>query len=233
MTLDCKSLLLSHHDAGNDGFRYRAREYDTDPGPRDPFTGGGAAMIGNIGDIMMNIVDLPHEIKRTLTVEPGTRTRAPRKSSISNGSAILAQRNTEEARSGESELERSSTQQKLREPPTSSGEQQESTINSEASQETISLSTSTASRRLSIKEVAGSAEKFSLDTAISTGKAAGKIINLGMRAPTIFTMAVARGFHNAPLLYGDETVRETHRVTGIKSGLMAATKVRLQNFSCS
>jgi hypothetical protein len=36
------------------------------------------------------------------------------------------------------------------------------------------------------------------------------------------SMAVAQGFHNAPRLYGDQTVRKTTRITGMKSGLKAA-----------
>jgi len=37
-----------------------------------------------------------------------------------------------------------------------------------------------------------------------------------------FTIGVAKGLHNAPLLYGDDSVREMQPVTGIKSGLKAA-----------
>ncbi|KAL2886654.1 Sterol 3-beta-glucosyltransferase UGT80A2 [Ceratocystis lukuohia] len=39
--------------------------------------------------------------------------------------------------------------------------------------------------------------------------------------PLIVGNAIAQGFHNAPLLYGDTTVRPQLRVTGIKSGLRA------------
>lgn len=35
-------------------------------------------------------------------------------------------------------------------------------------------------------------------------------------------LAVAQGFHNAPRLYGDSTVRPAPRITGIHSGLRAA-----------
>lgn len=42
------------------------------------------------------------------------------------------------------------------------------------------------------------------------------------RAPVDLAMAVAQGFHNAPRLYGDDTVRRPPRVTGIRSGLRAA-----------
>jgi hypothetical protein len=36
------------------------------------------------------------------------------------------------------------------------------------------------------------------------------------------SLAVAQGFHNAPRLYGDQTVRKHTRITGMKSGLKAA-----------
>ncbi|KAI1760684.1 glycosyltransferase family 1 protein [Hypoxylon sp. FL1150] len=43
-----------------------------------------------------------------------------------------------------------------------------------------------------------------------------------VRAPVDLSLALAQGFHNAPRLYGDETVRRPIRVTGIRSGLTAA-----------
>jgi hypothetical protein len=39
-----------------------------------------------------------------------------------------------------------------------------------------------------------------------------------------FTLGVARGFHNAPKLYGDDTVRPQAKVTDFQSGLKAAGK---------
>ena len=41
-------------------------------------------------------------------------------------------------------------------------------------------------------------------------------------APMDLSLAIAQGFHNAPRLYGDTTVRTPMRITGIKSGLRAA-----------
>lgn len=52
----------------------------------------------------------------------------------------------------------------------------------------------------------------------SVGKSAGAIA----KAPMDLSLAVAQGFHNAPRLYGDTTVRRPVRITGIKSGLRAA-----------
>ena len=42
------------------------------------------------------------------------------------------------------------------------------------------------------------------------------------KAPMDLSLAIAQGFHNAPRLYGDDTVRRPVRITGMKSGLRAA-----------
>lgn len=42
------------------------------------------------------------------------------------------------------------------------------------------------------------------------------------KAPVDLSVALAQGFHNAPRLYGDDTVRNPIRITGIRSGLRAA-----------
>jgi len=45
-----------------------------------------------------------------------------------------------------------------------------------------------------------------------------------MKSPMDFTLGIARGFHNAPKLYGDDTVRPQEKVTDLQSGLKAAGK---------
>ena len=40
-----------------------------------------------------------------------------------------------------------------------------------------------------------------------------------------FTLSIARGFHNAPKLYGDDTVRQADKITDLQTGLKAAGKV--------
>ena len=47
-------------------------------------------------------------------------------------------------------------------------------------------------------------------------------MSLILAAPMDLSLAVAQGFHNAPRLYGDNTVRTAPRIYGIKSGLRAA-----------
>ncbi|KAI9853084.1 MAG: hypothetical protein M1838_001585 [Thelocarpon superellum] len=64
----------------------------------------------------------------------------------------------------------------------------------------------------------------SLESVIGAGKGVGRLVGVGLRSPMDFTLALARGFHNAPKLYGDSTVRAPDKVTGIQSGLKAAGK---------
>ena len=65
---------------------------------------------------------------------------------------------------------------------------------------------------------------MTLDTAISGAKAAGRIVSAGVKSPMDFTLSLAKGFHNAPKLYGDETVRKSDKITDLQSGLKAAGK---------
>jgi hypothetical protein len=64
-----------------------------------------------------------------------------------------------------------------------------------------------------------------LDTAYGTGKGISKISGSLLKSPMDLLLGVSKGFHNMPKLYGEE-VRQTDRVTGIKSGFRVAGKVR-------
>jgi UDP:flavonoid glycosyltransferase YjiC (YdhE family) len=64
------------------------------------------------------------------------------------------------------------------------------------------------------------AEEYVGDVTSGFGQAASAIA----KAPVDLSLALAQGFHNAPRLYGDDTVRRPVRVTGISSGLKAARK---------
>ncbi|UNI21427.1 hypothetical protein JDV02_007419 [Purpureocillium takamizusanense] len=49
-------------------------------------------------------------------------------------------------------------------------------------------------------------------------------------APVSVALALAQGFHNAPRLYGDDTVRRPTRVTGFRSGLVASRRELVYGF---
>ncbi|KAK4239848.1 sterol 3-beta-glucosyltransferase [Achaetomium macrosporum] len=56
------------------------------------------------------------------------------------------------------------------------------------------------------------------------GRGAAKTAAALARTPVDLLVALVQGFHNAPRLYGDDTVRRPTRVTGIRSGLRAARR---------
>lgn len=67
----------------------------------------------------------------------------------------------------------------------------------------------------------------SLDAAIGAGKGLSRIVETSLKMPLDFTLGLARGFRNAPKMYGDDTVRPVEKVKGIRSGIKVASKVQL------
>lgn len=69
------------------------------------------------------------------------------------------------------------------------------------------------------------ATHMSLDAAVGAGRGVSRMVGVGLKSPMDFTLSLARGFHNAPKLYGDESVRQADKVTDFQSGLKVAGKV--------
>ncbi|KAN0094046.1 glycosyltransferase family 1 protein [Hyaloscypha variabilis] len=66
--------------------------------------------------------------------------------------------------------------------------------------------------------------QLTIENATRATKGAARIVVAGLKSPMDFTLGIARGFHNAPKLYGDDTVRPQAKVTDFQSGLKAAGK---------
>lgn len=64
-----------------------------------------------------------------------------------------------------------------------------------------------------------------LDAAVGAGKGLSRIVETSLKMPLDFTLGLARGFRNAPKMYGDDTVRPAEKVKGIRSGIKVASKV--------
>lgn len=93
---------------------------------------------------------------------------------------------------------------------------------------TASVGPEPSSSHHPLRPFAGSqGSQIPLEAALGAGKGIGRIVGTGLKSPMDFTLSLARGFHNAPKLYGDESVRQADKVTGFHSGLKVAGKVRL------
>lgn len=90
------------------------------------------------------------------------------------------------------------------------------------------LQSRTASKG-NLRSAADNTAKVSLETMLGTGKGIGRIVGAGLKSPLDFTLGLARGFHNAPRLYGDTSVRNHGKITDLNSGLRAAGNVSKLN----
>lgn len=229
--------------------RYRPREYETEDGPWDPISGGASALAGTISSLMMGVADVPVEIFKVFKSKsdgPSPKEKAPVQQSqadskVSDSSSGLASPiesplspdiNSPTVSSVDRGSEQTGPSSGLSSPmsdATSMHTRTSSMKQTLAGQPVGSRSTDRrpGSRSCSPaglkKEVEPS--QITLESAIGAGKGVSRIIEAGMKSPLDFTLSLARGFHNAPKLYGDDTVRPSEKVTDFQSGLKAAGKV--------
>ncbi len=69
------------------------------------------------------------------------------------------------------------------------------------------------------------ASKFALENTTGSRNSAARIMVAGLKFPMDFALHVAKGFHNAPKLYGDSTVRPLRKIEGLKTGLESSGRV--------
>lgn len=212
----------------------------TEPDPTDPVIGGGAAMLDSIEEFLMGFADLSMDVKRSLNSRisrSSSRSSTNRKSgsqsrTVSPNAAARAKLLSDDDSSLKPFTDTSSISTKdsfsmplagdtVTSSPATDGATEDSTP---LKAHTVDSTVKEARIRKHARTI-NDIRDLDIDGILSAGKSAAKVVNVGLRAPASFTMAVAKGFHNMPLLYGDDTVREQPKVTGIKSGLKAAGKV--------
>lgn len=212
----------------------------TEPEPADPVIGGGAAMLDSIEEFLMGFADLSMDVKRSLNSRvsrssSGSSTNRKSGSQSRTGSPTAAARAkilSDDDSSLKPSMETSSISTKGSVSMPLTGDTSTSlpaadvlTEGSTPLEAQTVDSTAKETRMRKHARTINDIRDLDIDGILNAGKSAAKVVNVGLRAPASFTLAVAKGFHNMPLLYGDDTVREQPKVTGIKSGLKAAGKV--------
>ncbi|KAJ9668503.1 hypothetical protein H2201_001551 [Coniosporium apollinis] len=228
---------------------YRPREYDSDDGPWDPITGATVALTGTISSMMMGVADMPIETLKALKIHPDT---AKRSKSQSGGLEGTGPSDTASV-SGKDSTAGQNHPQLLISDTSSGGRSEESLpVQSPSSISGISTPTGGTSSMAQVFDSQGNPSSpgsrsrsprgsprspshhrsdsetyktpfHQAQTVLDTGKGISRIVGAGLKSPMDFTLGLARGFHNAPRLYGEE-VKPVERVTGIKSGLRVAAK---------
>ncbi|KAI9813634.1 MAG: hypothetical protein M1827_003705 [Pycnora praestabilis] len=190
----------------------RHYEWNDFDGPGEPLTGGGAAIVSSMAGVGKGIAGMPIRWAKTLK----RHERHVEKKKRHNENA---------ARRSESNA--GIVDGPEREEPFTNGNRSDGKI-APASNQTKSQSNGTSNDANHADTDSESMlsedpeENIVHDIAADTGKGLTKSGEALAKAPMDLSMAIAQGFHNAPRLYGDSTVRRPIRVSGMHSGLKAA-----------
>ncbi|KAI3336327.1 glycosyltransferase family 1 protein [Xylariaceae sp. AK1471] len=171
----------------------RHRGWNDFEGPGEPVTGIAGSLMGTIGDVLGGIGSLPYRLAKT----SNRRKERQRK----NKRRYQKQKASTNSRKGSSLSQSRNAAQRGSSP---SSMLANTVASGPGTPRTASLSPAQ--------------NEYFEDIQKGVGKSGRALA----RAPVDLSLALAQGFHNAPRLYGDTTVRQPIRVTGISSGLKAA-----------
>jgi hypothetical protein len=177
----------------------RHNEWNDFEGPGEPLTGAAGSLMSSVGNLFGGVGGVPYRIG---TSAKRRREKQKEKKGKNKGG--------ENADSGESKQRPENSQ------PNDPAEPDDS------DQDIPHVETTTThaiSRQGTASTTASNPAK---DVVRQVGRGTVKTASALVRTPVDLTVALAQGFHNAPRLYGDDTVRRPTRVTGIRSGLRAA-----------
>jgi hypothetical protein len=78
--------------------------------------------------------------------------------------------------------------------------------------------------RQSLKSASGKSFDVLQSSGIHLSKGGGRFVRTFVQIPVDISVGLTKGFHNFPKLWGDETVRRQEKISGVKSGFVAAGK---------
>ncbi|KAL8749940.1 MAG: hypothetical protein Q9184_006609, partial [Pyrenodesmia sp. 2 TL-2023] len=215
----------------------RHKEWNDFEGPGEPLTGGGAALLKSAGGIVKGVGGTPVRWAKRLK----EREKKQEQRQESNGS-----RTSVEGTTPKSSRPSSRKPTRPRSPqfaPNGGGHGTEKDLPNGPSLEqggytglkrSVSLGRNengvpVGTPHLNVDDneadsvnTGGSEDNLAQEMAVDAGIGLAKSGEALAKVPMDLSLAIAQGFHNAPRLYGDNTVRTPHRITGIQSGLRAA-----------
>ncbi|KZL72485.1 UDP-transferase (glycosyltransferase family 28 domain-containing protein) [Colletotrichum tofieldiae] len=209
----------------------RHTEWNDFEGPGEPVTGIAGSLAGTMGNVFGGIGSVPYRLaktshkrkekkekKRKLRALRDKRTSAKNRNAQANDNLHQHVEISNEApvtngNQGEGGDKNEDNKHKPKEQPLANGNASSSRPGTQDRRDTMSsVDTGT--------DVEDAVDEYANEVGEGVGKSAQALA----KAPVNLSMAIAQGFHNAPRLYGDDTVRRPPRVTGISSGLKAAGK---------
>lgn len=233
---------------------YRPMEHFTEDEPFEPLSGGASALVGTLGSMAMGIADMPVAALKAMKIHPdATRSNSGSSSKQKTGTSRQeSSESSPELKDGSkpsslaptqstSDLGQDSETSQSAGPENSGSGAGPETAHEIANQMTEAAAVSenvsgtqspdSAQAQKQDSESNAQAEKPGkkdpkevYEEVMGIGKGMMKVSSAGIKSPMDFTLGLARGFRNAPKLYGDDTVRKSEKVTGLSSGLRIAGK---------
>lgn len=192
-------------------------EYNDFEGPGEPVTGVIGSIAGTFGEAVGGVASVPGRLAKTSNKRRERKERRRRKAGEAkdkvkvkdqkNGTAKTTQDGGATGGLGKS-ASKDKTNDSKEESARTGGVQEDEGEGNDRDTESIHTATTE-----------GTADEGYVD---QVAEGVGKSARAMATAPIDLSVALAQGFHNAPRLYGDDTVRRPTRVTGIRSGLRAA-----------
>lgn len=200
----------------------RLVEWNDFDGPGEPLTGGGAAIVGSVAGVAKGVGSVPMRwtktVKRHEKREQRRRERAEAREARRKRKANTP---THTASAQPAAGHGVNTQDHVK--FVQGDIQRAGTSNGPVGRPGLSGRDTGLSYRTDDGSVITAGEDHLVEElATDTGKALEESGHALAKAPMELSLAVAQGFHNAPRLYGDSTVRRPIRITGMHSGLRAA-----------
>ncbi|KAL9104820.1 MAG: hypothetical protein Q9163_000268 [Psora crenata] len=212
----------------------RHYEWSDFEGPGEPLTGGGSAILRSAGGVVKGVGGLPVQWAKSIRRQEKKRKkrRNPRAAGRNEVGKHRAKPVTEhhDVKEKSGQLPHGGFQGAEKDLPPSHGILGR-VHNSLQKQHSIpkdgvlrpAPSTGGEDDHVSFSTTSESSEdNLAREIAEDTGTGLAQTGEALAKVPMDLSLAIAQGFHNAPRLYGDDTVRTAPRISGIQSGLRAA-----------
>lgn len=198
----------------------RHYEWNDFDGPGEPISGGAMAVGNSLYGVGKGVGMVPVRVAKTIK----KREEHEKKKEAARKRREERRRKRENARQAKRD-ERSNAQAGIVDGEGNSKNNDTTEASQQQSQQSNQRPTMpqhTTSMTLGSTMSADPEEPMAQEVAEDVGKGFQKSGLALLNMPNDLHMAVAQGFHNAPRLWGDATVRKPVRITGMRSGLVAA-----------
>jgi hypothetical protein len=217
---------------------YRAQEYYTDEGPRDPISGAFTTACRAFSSMGMGLAELPSETVKALQITRGFS----RQHSQASVPTIVKRSDT--SHTGERSTPRTSAEQtqtslnvhnrlaRVRTPPNldslsaSASEVELSSMSDALQGDLINERDDAHQSQPRIQNAFSSSKDHGRlrQNSAHMSKGLGRFTKTLVQSPMELSVGITRGFHNVPKLWGDDTVRPQERISDLKSGIKAGGK---------